>query len=85
MYLKHVHAGSTLKKKSNPLLPNPHILKLKIFEKYTGMRQNLKWHCYYLLLEVRTIDEFLAEVVTDPHHCFLLSVYKNLMAKTYCI
>lgn len=69
-YLKSVHVGRTLKKKSNPLLSKPRMIKHKIFEKYIGMRQNLKWHCYYLLLEVRTIEEFLAEVVTDSHHCF---------------
>jgi hypothetical protein len=34
------------------------------------MRQDLKWHSYEPLPEVQVIEEFLAEVDSDPHHCF---------------
>jgi hypothetical protein len=34
------------------------------------MRQDLKWHSYGPLPEVTIIEEFLAEVDSDPHHCF---------------
>jgi hypothetical protein len=34
------------------------------------MRQDLKWHSYGPLPAVAIIEEFLAEVVSDPHQCF---------------
>jgi len=34
------------------------------------MRQDLKWHSYEPLPEVQVIEEFLAEVDSDTHHCF---------------
>ena len=45
-------------------------VKIQDVWKIYWMRQDLKWHGYEPLPEVDTIEEFLAEVDSDPHHCF---------------
>lgn len=53
----------------SPVAKTTYVKTQDIWKTY-WMRQDLKWHSYEPLLEVAIIEEFLAEVDSDPHHCF---------------
>lgn len=53
----------------SPVVKTTYVKTQDVWKIY-WMRQDLKWHGYEPLPEVRTIEEFLVEVDADPYLCF---------------
>ncbi len=67
-----IHAawrGAPTKEIESPVAKTTYVRTQNVWKLY-WMRQDLKWHGYDPLPEVRTIEEIVEEIETDPWCCF---------------